>query len=139
MDPEVDDWTPVLEKLSLLKRGWPNPTWTWDGRFNMLASSFPKVDEMKARASAAHAMPYAWDLNSVQTAPEGLRIICDRAGGLRAGQMLMAGKAGGLVIVGLWWPWGGGGTITLRLGLGEHDAMEEPFPQVRDLFDVRRT
>jgi len=138
MDPEVDDWTPVLEPLRVLRKGWPNPTWTWDERFTMLASSFPKAQEMQARASAAHALPYAWDMNSIATAPAGLRSICERTGGLRAGQMMMAGKAGDIVLYGLWWPWGGGGTITLRIGLGAHDPMEEPFPQVRELFDVRR-
>jgi len=138
MDPQVDDWSAVLEPLSVLRRGWPNPTWTWDERLVMVASSFPKDKEMQARASAAHALPYAWDVNSLPTAPAGLRTICEHTGGLRAGQMLMAGKAGGIVLYGLWWPWGGGGTITLRIGLGAHAVHEEPFPQVRDLFDVRR-
>jgi len=27
--------------------------------------------------------------------------------------------------------------ITLRLGLGEYEVMEPPFPQVRELFGAR--
>jgi hypothetical protein len=136
MDPEGEDWLPVIEKLTLLKRGWPSPTWTWDARFTMIASSFDKAVEAAARASAVHALPYAWDSQSLSTAPAGLRELCQRTGGLRAKQMLMAGRAGPLVLVGLWWPWGDGKTITLRLGLGEHGAAEEPYPQVRTLFGV---
>ena len=138
MDGEVEDWKPALDLLAVLKQGWPNPEWTWDDRFTMIASSFAKEREPEARASAAHALPYAWDVNSIGTAPAGLRAICDRSGGLRRGQLLMAGKASGIVLVGLWWPWGNGEMITLRLGLGEHDAMEAPFPEVRALFGVTR-
>lgn len=136
MDPQVDDWRPVLEPLSVLRRGWPNPTWTWDERFTMLASSFPKDKEMQARASAAHALPYAWDMNSLATAPAGLRTICENTGGLRAGQMLMAGKAGGIVLYGLWWPWGGGEKITLRIGFANLALPAEPVVWLRELFGV---
>lgn len=137
MDPEDHDWRPVFEKLTLLHRGWPAATWTWDPRFWTLTSSFGKELELAARASAAHALTYAWNATTIDTAPHGLQAICDRTGGLRPGQMLMAGKAGGVVLYGLWWPWGGGDTITLRLGIGECEVMEEPFPQVRHLFGVR--
>lgn len=136
MDSETEDWKPVLDILTLVKRGWPNQTWSWDDRFTMILSSFPKEQEMQARASAAHALSYAWDSKSIATAPAGLRAICERTGGLRAGQMMMAGKAGGVVLYGLWWPWGGGATITLRLGIGDCGPFEPPFPQVRTLFNV---
>lgn len=137
MEPEDSDWRPVFEKLTLLHRGWPEPSWTWDPRFSMIASSFDSALEMPARASAAHALSYAWSSTTLPTAPAGLRSLCERTGGLRAGQMLMAGKAGGVVLYGLWWPWGGGAKITLRLGIGECDSMEAPFPEVRAMFGVR--
>lgn len=138
MDSDGNRWKAVLEPLGVLKQGWPNPTWTWDERFMMIASSFTKAQELQARASMAHALPYAWDIASLPTAPAGLRKICESTGGLRAGQMMLAGKVGDIVLFGLWWPWGGGQTFTLRIGLGAHDVSEEPFPQVRELFDVKR-
>jgi len=137
MDDDVEDWKQVIDVLTLLKRGWPSPEWTWDERFTMLASSFAKPKEMEARASAAHALPYAWDSKSISTAPAGLQTIAERTGGLRKGQMLMAGKASGIVLIGLWWPWGNGENITLRIGLGEHGATEDPFPAVRTLFGLK--
>lgn len=136
-DEMEEDWQPVFDKLLLLKNDWPNNTWSWDARFTMLASSFPKEMAAQARASAARALQYAWDSASISTAPQGLQAICERTGGLRKGQLIMAGKAGSLVLVGLWWPWRGGEVITLRLGLGEYEAQEPPFPKVRELFGAR--
>lgn len=132
-----DDWRALLEALTPLQRTWPNPSWSWDDRFTMMMSSFAKDLELQARSSAANVLTYAWDWKTLPTAPAGLRRICEGTGGLRANQMLMAGKAGGLVVYGLWWPWASGTTITLRLGLGDCAGMEPPFPQVRALFGVR--
>lgn len=132
-----DDWHAVMDALLLLKNDWPNSSWSWDARFTMLASSFGKDVAPQARATAARAMQYAWDPTTIATAPAGLRAIADKTGGLRQGQQILAGKAGDVVIVGLWWPWRGGEMITLRLGLGEFDAMEPPFPRVRELFGAR--
>jgi len=136
-DMEPEDWHPVFDALLLLKNDWPNSSWSWDARVTMLASSFPKDAAAKARQTAARTMPYAWDQTTIATAPNGLKTIAEKTGGLRKGQLIMAGKAGPLVIVGLWWPWRGGEMITLRLGLGEYEAMEPPFPQVRELFGAR--
>ena len=52
--------------------------------------------------------------------------------GEAAGQLANAG--GGLY--GLWWPWGGGEKITLRIGLLDLDAAADPFPRARALFGV---
>lgn len=125
---------PVLDKLLLLKNAWPGEPWSWDDRFTMLASSFAVELADKALASAALALPYSWDVKTIATAPAGLREICEQTGGLRKSQRLLAGRAGDLVLIGLWWPWGSGTTITLRLGLGDYAADEPPFPAVRALF-----
>jgi hypothetical protein len=136
MDEPEPDWQPVLDKLTLLKNAWPGEPWTWDDRFTMLASSFAIGLEDKARASAALALPHSWDAKTLATAPGSLRELCEDAGGLRSGQRLLAGRAGALVLIGLWWPWGSGQTVTLRLGLGGYAADEPPFPAVRSLFGV---
>lgn len=137
LEPEDEDWHPVFDSLLLLKNNWPNQSWSWDARLTMLASSFGKDVAQQARTTAAKSMPYAWDSSTIATAPAGLRRIAEASGGLRKGQSLMAGKAGHIVLVGLWWPWRGGEMITLRLGLGEFEAMEPPFPKVRELFGAR--
>lgn len=142
MSPDDDDegpvdWHPVLDSLMLLKNNWPSTSWSWDERTTMLQSSFGKDVAAKARQIAARTMQYAWDSTTIATAPRGLQAIAAKTGGLQAGQLIMAGKVGPLVVVGLWYPWRGGEMITFRLGLGEYEAMEEPFPQVRELFGAR--
>lgn len=132
-----DPWQPVYSKLRRLRDTWPTSSWTWDSRYTMLASSFSTALEPQARASAACAFDYYWDVSRVHTAPRGLQVICESTGGLREGQLLMAGRAGPLVVVGLWWPWMGSNMVTLRLGLGEYEADETPYPQVRALFGAR--
>jgi hypothetical protein len=136
-DDEEQEWLPVLDSLMLLKNNWPSSAWSWDERTNMLASSFGKDVAAKARQVAARSMQYAWDASTISTAPRGLQAIAARFGGLQPGQSIMAGKAGPLVLVGLWTPWRGGEMVTFRLGLGEYEAMEPPFPQVRELFGAR--
>ena len=134
----VSEWQPVFERLGVFRNEWPVPTWTWDERFTMLASSFTKDLATSAKTCAGRLLPYAWDVKSLPTAPAGLRAICEATGGLRAGQLLMMGKADTIVLIGLWWPWSGGEQITLRLGLGDFAATEAPFPAVRDLFGATR-
>lgn len=136
MDEPEPDWQPVLDKLTLLKDAWPGEAWTWDARFTMLASSFAIEHEEKAKASAALALPYSWDRKTLATAPPSLRELCEDTGGLRTGQRLLAGRASDLVLIGLWWPWGSGTMITLRVGLGQYGADEPPYPAVRSLFGV---
>ena len=131
----MDDWQPLFDSLTQLKASWPGSPWSWDTRFAAVASTFAATDEPKARASAVHAFPRGWTTKSLETAPATLRALAERTGGLRAGQRLLAGDAargGGLY--GLWWPWGSGDKITLRLGLADVADTAEPVAQLRALF-----
>jgi hypothetical protein len=90
--------------------------------------------EPKARASAMHAFPRGWTTKSLENAPPEMQAIADKTGGLRSGQRLLAGDAMFAPnLFGLWWPWGGGDTITLRIGLAD---AAEVMAQVRELFGV---
>ena len=37
-------------------------------------------------------------------------------------------------LFGLWWPWGGGDKITLRIGILDISGTAEPLPRIRALF-----
>jgi hypothetical protein len=41
-------------------------------------------------------------------------------------------------LYGLWWPWSGGETITLRIGIADLAADADPLPRLRELFGVTR-
>jgi hypothetical protein len=127
----------LLERLTLLRDSWPNPPWSWDGRFNTIAASFSAEQEPQARASAMNAFPRGWTVKSLEKAPPDMQAIADRTGGLRAGQRLLAGdEMSAPKLFGLWWPWGGGDTVTLRIGVADADA--ELLTAIRDLFGVKR-
>ena len=133
----MDVWEPVLAKLTLLRDSWPTPPWIWDSRFSTVGASFAKADEPQVRASAMHAFPRGWTAASIETAPEEFRALAGKTGGLRAGQRLLAGDPETMpTLFGLWWPWSGGETITLRIGILDLDATRAPLPQIRALFSA---
>jgi len=73
---------------------------------HMLAVSFSRGLEPKARASAMHAFPRGWTAKSLDNAPQEMQAIARRTGGLRAGQRLLAGdELIAAQLFGLWWPW----------------------------------
>jgi hypothetical protein len=126
----MDELQPMLDSLGKLKESWPGAKWEWDGRFSVVSSSFAATMQTEARASAVHALTRGWTAKDVETAPESLRAIVDRTGGLRGGQRLLAGTHD--TLFGLWWPWGNGEMITLRIGL----VGAEPTQKLRTLFDL---
>jgi hypothetical protein len=124
-------WQPLLDRLTLLRDSWPAPPWSWDGRFNAIASSFDAAQEPIVRASAVHAFPRGWTVKSLETAPAELRALAERTGGLRARQRLLGGdELACPTLFGLWWPWGDGAKITLRIG----SLDLAPMSEVRALF-----
>lgn len=131
------DVAQVIGKLTLVRDSWPSPPWSWDGRFKTITASFPKDREPDARKSAMNVFPRGWTAKSLDAAPAEMRALADRTGGLRAGQRLLAGdELLAPTLFGLWWPWGGGETISLRIGILDLDAAAEPLPSIRTLFGV---
>ncbi len=131
----MDRWEALLTRLTLLRDSWPTPPWTWDSRFSTVGASFAKADEPAVRTSAMHAFPRGWTTASLETAPPQFRTLAVTTGHLRAGQRLLAGDPEiAPTLFGLWWPWSGGETITLRIGVLDLDGSKEPVQRIRALF-----
>ncbi|MBA3501992.1 MAG: hypothetical protein M4D80_35825 [Myxococcota bacterium] len=127
----------LLESLTRLRDTWPSPPWSWDARFATIAASFTIDLEPAVRQSAQLAFPRGWTSKSLENAPEEFRALAVRTG-LRANQRLLGGDVTfASKLFGLWWPWGGGDKITLRIGVLDADAATEPVPSIRALFDVK--
>jgi len=132
-----DAWSGLLRALKEVKTAWPTRGWSWDGRLSCVSSSFATELDGKARAAAQIALPNEWTSTTVSRAPPPLRELVERSGGLRPGQMLLAGAGGGASFAyGLWWPWGDGMTTSLRVGLGGPDATSDAFHRLREAFGV---
>ena len=131
----MEPWQLLLDRLVLLRDSWPNPPWSWDARFNTIAASFSDEQQPLVRASAMKAFPRGWTAKSLENAPPEMQAIADRTGGLRQGQRLLAGdELFAPKLYGLWWPWGSGETITLRIGIDGINGATEPLVAIRKLF-----
>ena len=109
---------PIFAALAQLRADWPKRGWSWDSRLNCVASSFDAVAVEQAEAATARAFPTVWNDKTMPQAPATIREVGERSGGVRAGQLIYARATDVSVIsYGLWWPWGNGSTISLRVGL----------------------
>jgi hypothetical protein len=128
---------PIFEAYRKLRAAWPQRGWSWDSRCACISSSFSVELETKAHSAAALALATEWTNKTLPSAPAHLRDVAERCGGLRSGQLLLSGLTSGrLFAFGLWWPWGDGMSISLRVGIGGIDESSEVFSRFRDLFGV---
>ena len=98
-----DAWQPVFESLARMKAVWPTRGWSWDPRLNSCTSSFTTEQEPAARTATAIALPTEYTSATVVRAPQSLRDVTERAGGVRVGQLVLSnGPINGLLIYGLW-------------------------------------
>ena len=135
--PPGDASQPLFDALARLKQEWPARGWSWDSRFVALASTFTVPYEAQAKKAASTALPAEYTSSTIASAPHELRDLATRTGGLRSGQLLLAGgPIGGLTAFGLWWPWGDGETISMRAGFLDIDPAREPWRRLRDVFGV---
>ena len=126
----------LFETLSQLKKNWIKGGWSWDNRFNCLASSFNTEQDAEARAIVLRFLPREYTAKSIAAAPQAVRDVADGTGGVRTDQRLYSTsteQGGRLIAFGLWWPWGDETTISLRIGLGGYVA-ESDIVRLRDVF-----
>ena len=130
-------WDSVFGALERLRDRWPSSDWTYDRRLKCVASSIPLSGEPEARAAFADALPGAWSAETLPSAPADVQALSETCGGLRAAQQLLwGGDADGPGAFGLWWPWGDGTTVTLRIGLHGVDRPKERYPRLREVFGI---
>jgi hypothetical protein len=137
MSPSTFNDQPVFDPLRRLRAEWPQRGWSWDSRFICVSSSFSTEIEAKNRTLALQALPGEFSSRTIATAPASAREVSERAGGLRSGQLLFTGNPVGRVFpYGLWWPWGDGMTVSLRVGLAGVDESHDLMNKLRDVFGV---
>ncbi len=109
----------LFETLERLRRTWLKGGWSWDTRFNCVASSFPVELTNDAAGVVLSALPHEYNYRTIQSAPKVVQDVAENTGGVRADQRLFCSTPGGRIVAfGLWWPWGDDVTISMRVGLG---------------------
>ena len=134
MTTALDD--ELFALLTRLKDEWPSRAWGWDGRLPTITSSFDAATGVQARAIVDRLLPQPFTAETLATAPEAVREIVERSGGLRGSQLAFCGGPPDRLAFGLWWPWGGGGTISLRLGLVVASPDAAGIARLRELFKI---
>jgi hypothetical protein len=118
----------ALQTLStLLPRiaaNWPGSKWEWEGRLDCALSVIAAADEAQTRTTLADALPVTWTADSLADAPPLIQQICARSGGLYPRQMAFSAELpDGVFAYALWWPWGSGARITVRIGVSHQSAL----------------
>src|SRR4029078_7958928 len=102
-----------------------------------VASSIPLAREAEARAAMAGVLPTSVSVDTLASASESVRGLVEKCGGLRAAQLLFWGGGDDAPgAFGLWWPWGDGTTVSLRIGLHDVDVPKERYPRLRDVLGI---
>jgi hypothetical protein len=137
MSSVVEPWQPLLDGLARVRADWPASDWIWDQRFKCVSSSLPIELESSLRPILAPIVPSMWTPESFAKAPDEVRILQQRCGDLRPGQLLFTGSAvAGMVPFAMWWPWGDASKVSVRLGIANSDRPKDLYPLVRALFGI---
>ena len=108
----------VFDGFVRFRAAWPQRGWTFDNRFECVASSFDADFAPSARLLIAPLFPGAFNEKTLATASLGVREAAARTGGVRSTQMIFgAERSGRATPYALWWPWEEARTISLRIGL----------------------
>lgn len=131
----ANDRTELLASLGAFRTQWVSLGWSWDRRFECVASTFAYALADEARQAVSTAFPLVWKTATLKDAPALVTEIATATGGVRSDQVLYSTpEVDRIVAYGLWWPWGSGGTnISMRVGLtgpAAHSAMNE----LREVF-----
>ncbi|HVR63061.1 MAG TPA: hypothetical protein VMU50_14260 [Polyangia bacterium] len=130
-------WEQVFAGLAALRGAWPSQEWGYDRRFQSVMSTITTADKQRARAACDSLFKSVFDSAAIVGAPPGPRALADQYGGVRSGQLLLwNGEAGKPGAFGLWWPWGDGQSVSLRVGLHDVDLPKTRYPKLRDVFSV---
>jgi hypothetical protein len=119
----------ALQALGALLRhlavDWPGSKWEWEGRLNCTLSTVAKADEVRAREALTAVLPNVWTSDTLlREAPVPIRQIAARTGGLMARQLLFSVELpDGVFVYGLWWPWGSGASVSVRIGASHESAV----------------
>jgi len=104
--------------------------WKFDERFNAMLSEFAQNRADDVLASLRNIFPHEWQAKVNKFIPAEIRNQLGSLGKLNKEQLMLAKPAteNEPAIVALWWPWGHGGTYSLRIFTLDNDFDFIPIP-----------
>jgi hypothetical protein len=137
MDPGGSATDQVFARLEQLRKVWPKKGWSWDYRFNCVASSFHVDLTRECERAILSVLPEEYSQRTISKAPEHIQDLGEEVGGVRSDQRIFTmTSTARLVPYAMWWPWGDEITISLRVGLAgyvgesDHQRMQVEFQAI---------
>lgn len=105
-----------------------NITWKFDEKFHGMLSEFAQNKSDVVLEKLRNALPHEWDTKTVKKLPKSMKVQLGEKRKLTKQQKILACEAQGNTpaIVALWWPWGHGGTYSLRILLLNENFENTP-------------
>jgi len=96
-----------------------NITWKYEERFTVMLSEFAQNKSAVILEILQKSFPHQWDKKSVKQLPNELKMQLDDSAKVTNQQLIFSVPANDTMpaIVAFWWPWGHGGTYSLRIKL----------------------
>ena len=94
-------------------------SWRWEDRFSVMLSEFSRDKKDKTLSALRQQFQHEWDKKTIKKAPQAIKDHLGPLIKLSKDQLILACPATDSTppIIALWWPWGHGGTYSLRLAL----------------------
>lgn len=91
--------------------------WRWDEQKNLRLSEFASNKKDKIFVQLEELFDHKWDKKNIRYAPAALKIQLGKLTTLKDKQVIFTSPAteDKPMLVAIWWPWGHGGTVSLRL------------------------
>ena len=113
-----------------------NYSWQWDERMQMRLSEFAANKQTVMLDMLASQFEHHWHHKNIKKAPTELLAQLGDLKKLKPQQRIFTSLAteDAPALMAVWWPWGHGSTISLRLALLEEGYQLSEMPQGRDNF-----
>lgn len=100
-------------------------SWRWEAEKKLLLCEFASNKKEAALAVLSDYFEHQWHTKNIAELPEQVKIELGEFSTVKGEQMIFSSSSEYKLschIVAFWWPWGHGGTISLRLGI-----LEKPY------------
>ena len=98
--------------------------WKWDSRFNTALAEFEVAKTADVKKALDTVFTELWETSNIVGAPENIKTIDYLFGSLMYGQQLLSSDPNqNVILYCIWWPWGNGETVSIRVG---HFIADQP-------------
>mgnify|MGYP001812417738 CR=1 FL=1 len=89
--------------------------WEWDERFNGVLAAFESAEKDAVLGEVTSRFGEPLDRRSIKSASRGVKSAIKELGGVSTGQLVfVADLSRDVMLLGLWWPWRDGETVSVR-------------------------